>query len=289
MMSRIEFMNRLESLLSDIPMEERKEALQYYSDYFDDAGEEHEEAIIEELGSPERVASIIKVELDGNSINQESRGYFTEKGYQDAILMDEKYEIVGSADQEENHRKDYQKHEAGYQQETENYSQQREHQQQEAENYSQQREYQQNGYGYKQQSKSQQTESNQQERYKKNTNVGLIVLLCILAIPVGIPALATIFGITVALLATVMALFIGFGVAGLTMMGVGTALVITGVIKLGIPFVGFLLCGVGLLSLGGGMLLVMLTIFIGRTVIPAIVRGFVHICRLPFKNRSVMV
>ena len=67
----------------------------------------------------------------------------------------------------------------------------------------------------------------------------------------------------------------------------GIALVIAGIIQLGIPFVGFLLSGTGLLCLGIGMLLVMLTGFLGKTVLPAIVRGFVNICRLPFKNRSV--
>ena len=41
-MNRTEFMNRLERLLWDIPESERREALQYYNDYFDDAGPENE-------------------------------------------------------------------------------------------------------------------------------------------------------------------------------------------------------------------------------------------------------
>lgn len=61
-MSRREFMERLEKLLTGLPEEERKEALQYYSDYFDDAGKEHEEDVIRELISPENVASKIKTE-----------------------------------------------------------------------------------------------------------------------------------------------------------------------------------------------------------------------------------
>lgn len=36
-MNRIEFMTELASLLQDIPVEERKDAMQYYNDYFDDA------------------------------------------------------------------------------------------------------------------------------------------------------------------------------------------------------------------------------------------------------------
>ena len=48
-MNRIEFMTELASLLQDIPVEERKDAMQYYNDYFDDAGEEQEQQVIEEL------------------------------------------------------------------------------------------------------------------------------------------------------------------------------------------------------------------------------------------------
>ena len=34
-------------------------ALQYYNDYFDDAGAEKEEEIIAELGSPEEIAAVL--------------------------------------------------------------------------------------------------------------------------------------------------------------------------------------------------------------------------------------
>ena len=37
-MNREEFMAKLKALLGDIPADEREEALQYYEDYFDDAG-----------------------------------------------------------------------------------------------------------------------------------------------------------------------------------------------------------------------------------------------------------
>ena len=45
-MNRIEFMTELAALLQDVPVEERREAMQYYNDYFDDAGEENEEQVI---------------------------------------------------------------------------------------------------------------------------------------------------------------------------------------------------------------------------------------------------
>lgn len=62
-MSRKEFMERLEELLKDIPDNEREEALQYYNDYFDDAGIENEAEVIRDLGSPEQVAQKLKAGL----------------------------------------------------------------------------------------------------------------------------------------------------------------------------------------------------------------------------------
>ena len=55
-MNRIGFLRQLEELLRDIPDNERREAMEYYRNYFDDAGPENEQKIIEELGSPAKVA-----------------------------------------------------------------------------------------------------------------------------------------------------------------------------------------------------------------------------------------
>ncbi len=60
-MNKEEFLRELGSLLSDIPEKDREDAIKYYSDYIDDAGEEAEHAIAE-LGSPESVARIVKSE-----------------------------------------------------------------------------------------------------------------------------------------------------------------------------------------------------------------------------------
>ena len=48
-MNRKEYMERLEQLLLVLPEEEREEALQYYNDYFDDAGVENEDRVIRDL------------------------------------------------------------------------------------------------------------------------------------------------------------------------------------------------------------------------------------------------
>lgn len=82
-MSREEFMKQLENLLNDISEEEKREALEYYRGYFEDAGEENEERILKELESPEKVAETIKADLEmGRDKSEESRTY-TEQGYQD--------------------------------------------------------------------------------------------------------------------------------------------------------------------------------------------------------------
>ncbi len=62
-MNRTEFMSQLEILLRNVSDGEREEALQYYNDYFDDAGAENEQAVIEALGNPARVAENIRREL----------------------------------------------------------------------------------------------------------------------------------------------------------------------------------------------------------------------------------
>lgn len=65
-MDRKTFMQELEFLLQDISEDERREALSFYEDYFDEAGKENEQKIIEELGDPSRIAAIIRDSLKGN-------------------------------------------------------------------------------------------------------------------------------------------------------------------------------------------------------------------------------
>lgn len=89
-MSSLEFMRRLEELLSDISPSEREEALQYYSDYFHDAGAENEQSVIEALGTPEQVAEIVKQGLNESG----GRGEFTEQGFTDGAEKSDKKEVV---------------------------------------------------------------------------------------------------------------------------------------------------------------------------------------------------
>lgn len=104
-MGRWEFMRKLEELLSDISPSEREEALQYYNDYFNDAGRENEKEVIQALGSPEEVAEIVRSGL----MDDPDKGEFTENGFasqqkaarQNEIIQSEKVEGSREAGQEE--------------------------------------------------------------------------------------------------------------------------------------------------------------------------------------------
>lgn len=58
-MTRQEYMQQLAALLAVMPEAERRDALDYYEEYFDAAGPEKEAQTIQELGSPQNVAEKI--------------------------------------------------------------------------------------------------------------------------------------------------------------------------------------------------------------------------------------
>lgn len=58
-MTRQEYMQQLAALLTAMPEAERRDALDYYEEYFDAAGPEKEAHTIQELGSPQNVAEKI--------------------------------------------------------------------------------------------------------------------------------------------------------------------------------------------------------------------------------------
>ena len=58
-MTRQEYMQQLAALLAAMPEAERRDALDYYEEYFDAAGPEKEALTIQELGSPQNVAEKI--------------------------------------------------------------------------------------------------------------------------------------------------------------------------------------------------------------------------------------
>ncbi len=102
-MRREEFMRELEYLLQDIPDEEKEDAVAYYRDYLEEAGPENEEAVIRDFGSPERIAAMIRCDINGTL---EEGGSFTDQGYEDERFRDPNYQIVKRMDLPEENRED---------------------------------------------------------------------------------------------------------------------------------------------------------------------------------------
>ena len=119
-MNRQEFMSRLERCLADIPPGELEEAMQYYRDYLDDAGEQEQEAL-DALGTPEQVAESIKLGLrDGNEF-----GAFTENGFRMNIEEEkDSVSVRGGEEHEEQNRAGREAQQAGPQDENQEHWQQ---------------------------------------------------------------------------------------------------------------------------------------------------------------------
>ncbi|MDO4322024.1 MAG: DUF1700 domain-containing protein [Lachnospiraceae bacterium] len=106
-MNKEYFLRELEYLLQDVTEEEREEALQYYRDYFDEAGPERETEILAHIGSPEKVAAELKSSLAG----EDESGEYTERGYYDERfdefhkVPDQYAEIVRYGDTEKKDKK----------------------------------------------------------------------------------------------------------------------------------------------------------------------------------------
>ena len=58
-MTKEKYLNELQQKLKKLPKEEIDAALEYYSEYFEDVGEEHVDETIDKLGTPSHVASQI--------------------------------------------------------------------------------------------------------------------------------------------------------------------------------------------------------------------------------------
>lgn len=72
-MNRKEFINKLRKEISKLPEEEIEAAIEYYEEYFDDAGEENEKEVLDQLGSPKKVAGQIKSEYVVRTFDEEEK------------------------------------------------------------------------------------------------------------------------------------------------------------------------------------------------------------------------
>lgn len=71
-MTKQEFLSKLEDLLSDLPADDREDALRFYQEYLEDAGEENEQTALAELGEVEQLAQQIRQACGENRSQQQS-------------------------------------------------------------------------------------------------------------------------------------------------------------------------------------------------------------------------
>lgn len=286
-MNRAEFMRRLSELLYDVSPSEREEAIQYYNDYFDDAGAENEQSVIISLGTPEQVAGTIKAGLfDGGNT-----GEFTEKGFSSQTQINEN-EIIDP-------QKAYNKENTYSQQNS--YSQQNNYNQQNG--YSRQNDYsQQNSYGKQKAYSQQDNYKNQNNGYnQQNTGgsqpnnkkpmsgkaIALIVLLCILASPFLLGLFGSIAGIVIGFFGAIFGIVVGLGAASIALLIVGICLFVYGITLIfTIPLGGLCMMGGALICAAIGLVLLWLVGLICAGLIPASVRALVSLAQRLFHNRG---
>lgn len=277
-MSRWEFMRQLESLLSDISPNEREEALQYYNDYFNDAGRENEQEVIKALGSPEQVAKIVKDGLTDNP----AMGEFTETGFlnqdtdgQNAIIKRPRQsegtnaESIGNASAADRNTAAGNAGAAFYA----------------------------NGNGNSGSEQAagagQNTGGGQTKAPKDEFPVWAIVLIvigCIICSPVILGVAGTLLGVIVSIFATLLALILGFGLAAIILLIVAVSLIAGGfgsVFSSPVAAVGLL--GGGLICLSLGILFMLLAVFLVGKLIPAICQGIAYIFKKIFGKKEAAV
>ncbi|MGE7908614.1 DUF1700 domain-containing protein [Lysinibacillus xylanilyticus] len=78
-MNRASFLKKLRGKLQRLPAHEIDAALAYYEEYFDEAGEENEQRVIQQLGSPSHVASQIMADYALKDLEATSTSTSTKK------------------------------------------------------------------------------------------------------------------------------------------------------------------------------------------------------------------
>lgn len=274
-MNRAEYMKELAYLLQDVPDEEKEETLQYYEDYFDDAGLENEEKVVVELGRPEKIAAIIREGAKNGYENQNAE--YTETGYQNERYRGPRYEVVppegckkrrlGSKDIIEEEEAEDNWEDASYQEVHEGMEDEGAYQSQ----YEHNDRYEYGGqYGQ---------DSYDRGREKRSVNRRPRLFLWILAILGLIIAAPLLFSGAAVIFGAVVTVACAIGGIALAVILVAAVLLVTGVIFIGIgiaklfsfPVAGIMLGGSGLVVFAVGMFFLWLAILVCGKAIPGII------------------
>ena len=253
-MNRMEFLAELERLLSGIPEEERQAAVQYYADYLADAGVENEAEALRELGSPEKVAETIKADYYGTEFDETK---FDRKNYM------EKY---GQRSGEHG-----QKNAAGSGGAQAGWDSRHGGTQGDAPGADA-------GAG----------DGHGNNKAKEPwTNNGLKLLLIVLIVIVAGPAAVGIAGGILGIIIGIIGFFVGLVVAAVAITVCGIIMTIAGLGLIVIPPAGMVVTGIGLLLFVLGLTATAGTVKLCMIVFPAMIRGFVDLCRRPFHRKEM--
>lgn len=282
-------MRRLAELLNDVPPAEREEAIQYYNDYFDDAGVENESGVIASLRTPEELARTIKAGLNDGG----NGGEFTESGFsgytqvrKDEIMRTEEAGANGQSESDSTQfygggrfgaagaaanggaRPNNAYYEGAYYQRTGGkgiYGGRED-------TRKQSNPYEQTTSGSAQTAGGQQTVPP-----KQGMSSGMIVIITILAVltsPVWIGLLGGLFGVVVGIFAAIFGIFAAFLAVGIVLVVVSIALLVAGIVMLfSVPLGGLCIIGTSLILFAVGLVFIWLMAFTVATLIPALVKG----------------
>ena len=235
------FLDELHRLLSDLPPEERNQAIKYYEDYFEDAGPENEQAILKELGSPQELADQIKAPTQDDIEYGQGSSFHRSAAYPEFYAQKEQSDSQNENDSAFKQTKDgfQQGHQQagngfnnnGYRQTGNGFN--NNSYQQAGNGFSNNNNYKQagNGFnnnGYRQTGNGFNNNSYQQAANGYNSHyqqqstrkVAWIVLFALLAITIGLPCLSVLFGILLAIFSVIVSIVLAlFGTGGGLMIG----------------------------------------------------------------------
>ena len=270
-MNRIEYMRKLASLLQDVPAEERVATMQYYNDYFDDAGEENEEKVIEELGSPEQVAAEMRAGL-GRRMGDS--GEFRETGYTDTKF--EKKDVPGQ-------------YRGAGRRNTENPYPGGAYAGNQAGNggpYAAG----QNGNAYSYTEPDRDKGQENKPWTSSGLKLALIILIVLFAVPVLIPLAIAFVCCVFAFGIAGFAIFIALAAVAMALAAAGLVLFIKGMfIMISNPAAAMAVMGVGMILGVIGTIATVAAIRLCMIVLPGLFRFVVELCRRPFQKRKAAV
>lgn len=278
-MNRLEFMRQLESLLQNISPAEREEALQYYNDYFNDAGVENEQDVIEALGNPAKVAENIKRDLYGSG--------YGDSPFQKPSAKDRAVAEYSGAQKEEELNQQGIGQQSGFDGSSfgnMGFGGSQESYQNNAYQYnSYQGGYDNSGYG---------GSSAGTVPMEKKTSTGmtvLLVILCIIAAPIAISAAGGLVSFLLGLVVAWFTLILTFGITAVVLLLIMLFLVGFGAVALFVhPIGGVGMIGGGLFCGGLGLLFLMLTVAMAGKATPAMIGGLIGFFRRLFGGRRKM-